>query len=198
MRRLFTALAVLAIPARAAYADSDGYYCTGPGYLAVEFRSFNTPGLSGPHVLKIVRFDAERGPRWAREVVLEDFQPHRLTCGLDGVTIEGWGIGFLSYDIALDTSRVPRIRTRVADPGRKFSPLGPTPGNLGDWASAGVRPIPAIEGLHRFQLRVARTSRPESQGIRHEGTTELEELDESGKVVRSLLLHRKTTYEPVH
>jgi hypothetical protein len=198
MRRLFTALAVLTISARAAHADSDGYYCTGPGYLAVEFRSFNTPGLSGPHVLKIVRFDAKHGPRWAGEVVLDDFQPHRLTCGPDGVMVEGWGIGFLSYDVALDTSRAPRIRARIAEPERKFAPLGATPGNLGDWARAGVVSIPAIDGPHRFQLRVSRRSRPENQGLRHEGTTELEELDGSGKVVRSLPLHRSNTFEPVH
>ncbi len=198
MRRVLTVLAVLVLSARPAFADSDGYYCTGPGYLAVEFRSFNTPGLRGPHVLKVVRFDALHGPRWAGEVILDDFQPHRLTCGPDSVTLEGWSEGFVSYEVALDANRVPRIRARAADPGRKFAPLSPTPGNLGDWAQPGVTPIPAPGESHRFQLRVTRTSQPERGGIRHSGTTEFEQLDESGKVVRSLLLHRSSRYEPIH
>lgn len=198
MGRVLTALAVLVLCARVAYADSDGYYCSGPGYLAVEFRSFNTPDLRGAHVLKIVRIGAAGGPRWTGEVVLDDFQPHRLTCGPDNVTLEGWGSGFISYVVGLDTAGVPRIRARSVDPGRKFTPLAPEPANLGDWAREGVTAIAAPGGSHRFQLRVTRTSRPESQGIRHEGTTALEELDTSGNVVRSLLLHRSSRYEPVH
>jgi hypothetical protein len=70
----------------------------------------------------------------------------------------------VSYDVALDQSRVPRIRERVVDPGRKFTPLGPAPENLGDWAHSGVKPIPAPNGSHRFQLpalvREMRTNRP--------------------------------------
>ena len=43
VRQLLTALALLTVSAQAARADSDGYFCIGPNYLAVQLRSFNTP-----------------------------------------------------------------------------------------------------------------------------------------------------------
>lgn len=57
------AVALLGSPATAR-ADSDGYYCVGGGFLAMEFRSFNTPGLPGPQVHKIARLDTIHGARW--------------------------------------------------------------------------------------------------------------------------------------
>jgi hypothetical protein len=201
MGRLLSALAVLALSARVAYADSDGAYCTGPDYLAVELRSFNTPGLGGDHVLKVARFDVAGGPRWTGEVVLDDFQTHRVTCGHDSVTIEGWRIGFVSYVVTLDANRVPRIHARSADPGRKFLFLGADPANLGNWAAPGVTRISAPGATHAFQVRVTRTSQSEPGGIRHETTStleELEELDRSGRVIRSLRLYSGTRHETVH
>src|SRR4029450_8332455 len=81
MRSLLIAIFPIVLAVHPAYADSDGYYCVGPGYLAVEFRSFSTPSINGPHVLKILHFDEEQGPRWTGEVLVEDFQTHVLTCG---------------------------------------------------------------------------------------------------------------------
>ena len=52
---LLAAVAALAtcLNPREARADSDGYYCVGPGYIAHEARSWDA---EGPHLLKIDLF----------------------------------------------------------------------------------------------------------------------------------------------
>lgn len=85
---VFTKLAVLPGVAR---ADSDGYFCTAKGYLAVEFRSFSTPGLAAKHVQKIIRFGKNRGVHWVGEISLPDFQSHYMRCHVGRVEIAGWG-----------------------------------------------------------------------------------------------------------
>jgi len=44
-----------------ALADSDSFYCTGKGYIAFDLRSFIHPDLKTPHLLRLFRFDSERG-----------------------------------------------------------------------------------------------------------------------------------------
>src|SRR5213593_1449061 len=107
MRRIFLALVITAAIALPAAADSDGYYCVGPDYLAMEFRSFSTPRLAGPHVVKILHFDQDAAPRWAGEVIVEDFQPHRIVCEAQTVLLEGAGNrgrGWVYYTVALGTT----------------------------------------------------------------------------------------------
>src|SRR5215831_6873877 len=125
MRSLPTAMFLIAAAVLPTYADSDGYYCVGPGYLAVEFRSFSTPSINGPHVLKILPFDEELGPRWAGEVVAEDFQPHVLTCGTTRIVFEGVGDsrrGLVSYVVEFDSTGWPQISSVSNDPSYVFVP----------------------------------------------------------------------------
>ena len=65
-----------------AYADSDGYYCTGPGYLAYQF------GMPPkPVALHRVYVISTRGPEGIPEpaaLELPQFQVHGILCG------EGW------------------------------------------------------------------------------------------------------------
>ena len=192
MRQILTALALLALSAQTARADSDGYFCIGPNYLAVQLRSFNTPGLRGPHVLRIVHFDTARGPRWAGEVVLEDFQPHGMTCSANGVAISGWTD---DYAIALDAGLAPRLLSRTKrNAPRKARQMV----NLGSWAQPGITPIAVNGGVPRFQLRIVRASRGVEGGVDHHTTSTLEQIDSSGKAIRSLLLHDGRLFEPVH
>src|SRR5580765_3097454 len=91
--------------ASAAHADSDGYYCAGRGYLAVEFRSGITPNVARPQVLKVASFDEALGPRWTGELVVDDLQPYALTCGARLITLEGFGTraqGLISYVVTVD------------------------------------------------------------------------------------------------
>jgi hypothetical protein len=182
-----------------ARADSDGYYCVGAGFIAVQFRSFNTPGLKGDHVLKIARYDSRSGPRWIGEVVLEDFQPHTLVCGAKTVLIEGIGErgrGLVSYQLALDNESV-KIVSHGSNPDHDFSNLPEGPMNIGNWAAAGIRELPNRGGFPRFQLRVTRTSRREPNQIIHAVRSTLEEVLEGGRTGRSLVIHTGTSIETI-
>jgi hypothetical protein len=64
------------------YADSDGYYCVGRGYLAYQFGM--APQPVAPHRLYVV---STRGPKGIPEpavLALPQFQVHGMSCG------EGW------------------------------------------------------------------------------------------------------------
>ena len=195
---LLISLMLVVVTGRDARADSDGHFCVGAGFIAVEFRAFNTHGLSGSHVLRIARFDAEKGPRWTGEVVVEEFQTHTLSCGAKTIIFEGVGErgrGLVSYVVQVDTSGAPRIVSRASDPGYSFRAFPAAPGNIGNWALPGVTPLPNAGGYPRFQLRVTRTDRRVDGGIRHDMKSVLEEIDRSGQVRRSLLVNEGTLFE---
>ena len=65
-------LAGLLTPA-VAKADSDGYYCAGPGYLAYETQ-FSTQ--SSGHLLHIVQFSRSKGIVVLEPIELEAFPVH--------------------------------------------------------------------------------------------------------------------------
>jgi hypothetical protein len=177
----------------------DGYYCVGPGYLAVEFRSFSTPSINGPHVLKILHFDEELGPRWTGEVVAEDFQTHVLICGTTRIIFEGVSDsrrGLVSYVVELDSSGWPRIMSVSNDPSYVFVPRT-GPANLGFWARPGITLLPSANKEHHFQLRMTQSSRRQDRVILHDKRTVIEELDASGQVFRSLQLTEGTRIETI-
>src|SRR5947199_9673837 len=112
MRSIFLALVITLAIALPAVADRDDYYCVGPDYLAMEFRSFNTLGLAGPHVVKILHFDQDAEPRWAGQVIVEDFQPHRMVCEAQTILLEGAGSrgrAWVYYTVALAATVGPSI-----------------------------------------------------------------------------------------
>jgi hypothetical protein len=65
-----------------AYADSDGYYCIGRGYLAYQF-GFAAPS-NKPHRLSVIRFSGTSGIQSPAVLDLPQFQVHGMQCG------EGW------------------------------------------------------------------------------------------------------------
>jgi len=197
-RSLFALLAILiAVPK--VYADSDGYYCSAPGYLAVEFRAFSTPGLNGEHVLKILRFDEATGPRWTGEVSFEDFQPHALVCASNGeITAEGvadHGRGLVTYSVKVDDKGTPSIISVKSDPKYGFVPREGLP-NLGLRSSPGTAPLVSISKAHQFQLRFINVAdRRQNKVILHDKKTVLEERDQNGIVVRSFVVFEGTSIE---
>ena len=199
-RSFLLSLMLVTVFGRAARADSDGYFCIGAGFIAVEFRAFSTPGLNGPHVLKIARFDAERGPRWAGEVIVEDFQTHTLACGAKTIMFEGAGDrgrGLVTYIIQLDSAGPPRIVSHTSDPGYKFRTLPRGPDNIGNLAQPGIVELSSRGGYPRFQLRVTETSHRVESGVQHDTQSVLEEIDASGRVRRSLEIYKGGRYESV-
>lgn len=193
------AAALVAGP-RAAHADSDGYYCVGHGFLAVEFRSFNTRGLGAVHVLEIARLDTLSGARWTDRITVDDFQTHVLVCGARTILFEGAGErgrGLVSYLVEIDSAGKATISKHSNDPTFRFFGTGPTgPPNLGDWARRGVITFTNSGGAH-FQLRVTEREHTVRPGlIRHDLRSTLE-LIVDGRVRDSFLVHEGHRIESI-
>jgi hypothetical protein len=175
-------------------ADSDGYFCTGPGYLAFQLRSWNT---DGPHLLKVIRFgDGE--VREAGEVELPDFQPHAILCENDRVRLVGWQSHYVEYSI--DVSGEPRVVETIEDPERPYSPgiADEEMTNLGDWAVPGSTTLSAEDSQHEYRLIITRHSSPVSGGLEHRTRSLLVAEDGSGAVVSELLVYEGTSFESIH
>ena len=100
-----------------AYADSDGYYCIGRGYLAYQF-GFAAPS-TGPHRLSVIRFSGASGIQSPAVLDLPQFQVHGMRCG------EGWidVAAFTNvYRVTLDqNSRPVGYEVRLSPDGQKIS-----------------------------------------------------------------------------
>jgi hypothetical protein len=91
----------LAVPTLA-YADSDGYYCTGRGYLAYQFGMAPMP--VAPHRVSVISIRGAQGIPEPSTLQLPQFQVHGMLCG------DGW-IDVASfttvYRITLDANDRP-------------------------------------------------------------------------------------------
>lgn len=181
-------------------ADSDGYYCTGSGYLALQLRSWNT---GGPHLLQVIRFGGGE-IREAGRVELPDFQPQAIRCDGDQVRIIRWTSHYIEY--VIDVSGEPQLVETIEDPDLAFSPdlFDDEMSNLGDWAVPGSIELPSKDPGHEYRLRITRHSTPVSGGLEHHTRTVLIAVDVSGAVAASgetvseLLLYEGTFFESVH
>jgi hypothetical protein len=162
-RRTFWAIALLAAWPAIAHADSDGYYCTGRGYLAYETR-FSTPGLE--HVLHVVRFSQANGITREQRIPLEDFQVHGMRCGEHAIELAAWTKRYL---IDLSAPEPPRVRTEDAN----FASRGTSQSNLGHWALEGVVDLESDGQPGEFQLVIGRVSRRVPGGIERYTLTQL-------------------------
>jgi hypothetical protein len=136
----FMAATMLFVPA-VAYADSDGYFCTGQGYLAYQFGL--APPPVGPHRLHVIDL---RGPSGIPKPValdLPQFQVHGMICGDSWVDIAS----FTSiYRVTLDERRRPirsELRTMFAGGAIPQEFSHNRAGNLGrlGGANAYVKPV---------------------------------------------------------
>lgn len=176
------AVGIALLSPRPVAADSDGYYCTGNGYLAWETRGLDRPG---GHMLHIVRFSAA-GIERASPVALEDFQVHGMRCDERRVELRGGG-----RTVSVD------LRTGAVESGAGAGPEG-SAANLGHWAVPGVVSLDTADGS-RYELVVARTSRTLEGGIEHHTLTELVRREDGieGPVTDGLTIFRGVFLETV-
>jgi hypothetical protein len=182
----------------ASHADSDGYFCASKGYLAYEVRQGVTLGAVG-HVLKVVRFDLQRGIRNAGAVTLRDFQVHVLTCSEESIVIAGYGT------VATGNPPLTKCVIQVGSPENGPSILeckddptvqhdwrteGPAPHNLGQWARMKSIPLESPDPDHQYHLLldVSDTNMGEATWEMHY-KTELIQADARGNVSQRLVLY---------
>lgn len=136
-------------------ADSDGYYCSGPGYLAYEL-SFSFGATA--HVLYLVALSDSIGIGHPAAVALPRFQVHAMRCDSGAVELLGWDS---LYTVRFRQARAPSVAsvTSRARPVVFQRPLPGYPtGNLGGWSSAvrAGRPdtvdLHVVGARHRFVL----------------------------------------------
>ena len=151
------ALGLLLAPAQA-LADSDGYYCTGRGYLAFETR-FSADSVG--HLLHVIRFSRAEGLLRLPPIQLPDFQVHAMHCRADIVDVQA---GRTNYSVDVSRSDRQVIRSRTVAPEQGVSALT---ANLGHWSRPGVIDLEAAGGPGEFQLVIARVSRAVSGGVEH-------------------------------
>jgi hypothetical protein len=160
------AIAVLFHP-RAAFADSDRYYCAARGYVAYETRLSDDPPA---HLLHVVRFSRAGGIVSLAPIPLPDFQVFGMRCQDAAVTLLG---STLEYTVHLaDPAHAVTTRPARLDPR---TPAAST--NLGHWATPGVVLLEGDGSPGEFQLVIARVSRPVEGGIEHYTFTELVQRD---------------------
>ena len=117
----------------AAMADSDGYYCTGPGYLAYQF-GFAAPPV-GLHRLHIIRFGGAAGVQAPIVFDLPQFQVHGIRCGDRSVRLAAYDA---IYTVVMDDMNRPvRYETTPwVDKGHVPPEFVGQFANLGGWSRA--------------------------------------------------------------
>lgn len=178
------------------HADSDGYFCSGRGYVAIQLRSWST---GGPHLLQVAAF-ADGAVRQVGTVELEDFQPHRMSCEPERIRISGYGIGFIAYDIDVTNLEAVRVRALSRDSTASWLaglPRDP-PVNIGEYARADTVRLTSSESGPDYAIAITVDERAVSGGIEHHITSTLIARDAAGRVTAGLRLYEGTRFESVH
>ena len=145
-------------PAR---ADSDGYYCTGRGYIAWETRL-----ETAEHQLHIVRFSRDGGLVRQASIRLEEFQVHAMTCAEQSVELVGGG---KHHTVDLSNVARPAVTTRAAS----GNSAGVEQMNLGHWSREGVIDLESDAAPGEFQLVISKVSRRVTGGVDHYTVTQI-------------------------
>ena len=129
-RTLVTSVVWLVVAANA-FADSDGYYCVGPGYFAYQF-GFAAPSTT-PHRLPVVSMSRRAGLGEPVTFDLPAFQVHGMRCGEREIQLAAFDA---IYTVSLDSSERPAqiARAPLAARGQIPPELSGRQQNLGGWS----------------------------------------------------------------
>jgi hypothetical protein len=174
-----------------AYADSDGYYCVGPGYLAYQFGMAPLP--IAPHRLHVLNTRIAPGIPEPATLELPQFQVHGLRCG------DGW-IEVASFTavhrVTLDNNNRPvRYETRPFAVGQKVPPAFYPQHNLGMLSPARARgriepvSLEQRDDGGRLFLEMAGLEVP-GERCRVDLRTRVVETDRNGREIRDRLLYQ--------
>jgi hypothetical protein len=173
-------------------ADSDGYYCVGPGFIAYQFSGVSV--ATNGHVLTVVRVGEEPGIGEARTVTLPGFQVHGMKCNHDSVELRAWDA---VHVVDLSDPGRPRVGP-VASIPRETLLQGFRSENLGDWSRPAVVPIDAADSEHGYELVIRKQEEEiEPAGILHRTTAELIRKDHDGRAVDRRVLYEGEFEETV-
>lgn len=180
-----------------AYADSDGYYCVGHGYLAYQFGMAPLP--VAPHHLYVIRLGATGGIEDPIALELPQFQVHGLRCG------DGWVdvAAFTEiYHVTLDENAKPkRYEVRPFAEGQTVPQEFFPQLNLGTLSRAGQELKPQRVSLGRKndggQYYLEMAGQPiASERCRTDLTSRIVETDRDGREMHArIIFHGRGTRE---
>ncbi len=182
--------AVLAAGIGSAHADSDGYFCSSPNFLAYEFSFSKEPAHQ--HKLYFVRF-GEAFAAGPTSIELSAFQVHGMTCTGTGVELLGWYSRYL-YSVSA-TAISLASETKLPAPS-KFPGDHREPPNLAGWSpvTRGTMPkeytfkLDADDPVYRYELRIKRldTKNPCESTVE----TTLAKVGQRGETGERLLIYK--------
>lgn len=118
---------VVLLPVRSYADDRDGNYCFSQAYIAFDLARFMTPGLSAPHLVRVVRFEAGRGIHQGGDVPVAEFDVISMKCTTEQIQLAGQSRDLKSYEsYTIDVSdhqKAPRVLQHSSVPvPRGFTP----------------------------------------------------------------------------
>jgi hypothetical protein len=175
-----------------AYADSEGYYCMGRGYLAYQFGMAAPP--AAPHRLYVVRTAGPTGIPEAVVLELPQFQVHGMRCGAGWIDVRSFNA---VYHVILDKDDRPvRYEAQPAPDGqaipREFilSQLQ----NLGPWRGGRAyrKPVRASLGVKerggQYLLEINATVVPPLEKCELAITSRIVETDRNGREINARII----------
>jgi len=195
---VLTLLLVSLASAKESRAGDDVYFCTSKGYLAYETQKGVTPGVVR-HVLRVVRFELNRGIYLAAEVTLPEFTVYHFICSEDRIEIAGWRKVYTTYLIEIAKSGELGSVGPTEYPGLSWSVAakdGPAPSDLGIFGPR-VAPLPleSLDPEHEYQLLRNLSGRQGKEGWEWHNKSELVQLDARGTVLQRFVLYESRTVE---
>jgi hypothetical protein len=160
MRKILELLALTAFSSPV-LADSDGYFCIGPDYLAYEMTfSVNPSG----HRLYILRFDNPAAWDEPLRVDLPEFNGPPMRCEAQAIVLAGWDeIHHVAWQA--ESPHVVSLRSEPKEPGP--SDMSKFPDSIGS-VVFGIpgpievysAPLPSDDPVYSYRLTVSRTRDP--------------------------------------
>jgi hypothetical protein len=190
MRAAAAALVLVATAGTgSAFADSDGYYCAGRGYLAYQF-GFAAPPV-GPHRLHVLRMSGAAGIGAPVVFDLPQFQVHGMLCGDRTIRIAAFNA---IYTVHLDEAQAPvRLEMTPRTPDGRVPPefVETQSRNLGAWSRVANTlttervPLGPVEGGGYFLLEVVGRA-VESERCASTVTSRAIRTDRNGREVQQI------------
>jgi uncharacterized membrane protein len=178
-----------------AYADSDGYYCVGRGYVAYQFGMAPLPVAS--HRLYVLRLEPTGGIPEPTVIELPQFQVHGLRCGGAWIDVASFTA---VYRVTLDDAVRPTgYQVRPFGEGRKVPPEFFPQRNLGMLSPARASRQPdrvslgAKAGGGQFLLEMTGRLIPNERCV-VALTTRVVETDRNGREIRERIIFEGRGY----
>jgi hypothetical protein len=180
------------VDAGTAYADSDGYYCVGRGYLAYQF-GFAAPPV-GPHRLHVIRLDGDAPFEKPAVLDLPQFQVQGILCGERTIQLAAYDA---IYTVLLDgTVRPVKYSANpLTDRGHVPSQFVGQARNLGAWNAMATTlkservSLGTVDGGGQYVLEISGAA-VESQPCASIVTTRVVRTDRNGREVQQFEVFR--------